>query len=360
MSERDWLARFEAEARAAGDQQRLRLVELTWLPDQHRETNPDSMLALLAEGRLLARKLREPWWELYYEARRAGALMKYKGDVAAGLELSVRNALEARKPLYENYPYRFGIYDDLVVAYLYTDPVGYADEVREALQWLARHAPAAGSPRYLVAARRRWLHDELGELDAAEEMARQGLALAAGDEDCTTARWHAVFCFSHLCQLAWQRRDWAALAERTRAGEELAQGADLKLELAEFQLWQALLARRDRDEARARLLWRQACQRVDRLGMPPDHIWFDALCAYHGQGGEWSAELAARDRELALLLGKGRHAAECRCRVERCRLLRRMGRPLADELLAARIATSRLRRPAAVLSQLRRIEAGTE
>jgi hypothetical protein len=85
MTDRDWFARFESEARAGGDEQRLRLVGLVYEADLHRETNPDRMLALLEEGRRLARRLREPWWTLLYDDRRAGALMKYKGDARAGL-----------------------------------------------------------------------------------------------------------------------------------------------------------------------------------------------------------------------------------------------------------------------------------
>src|SRR5271166_6017322 len=115
MTDRDWFARFESEAHARGDLQRLRLVRLVYEADLHRETNPDRMLALIDEGRRLARELKEPWWTLFYDDRRAGALMKYKGDAQAGLELAVRNALEARKPQYENFPWRFRIHDHLVV-----------------------------------------------------------------------------------------------------------------------------------------------------------------------------------------------------------------------------------------------------
>ena len=55
MTDRDWFARFESEARASNDRQRLRLVGLVYEADMHRETNPDRMLALLDEGRRLAR-----------------------------------------------------------------------------------------------------------------------------------------------------------------------------------------------------------------------------------------------------------------------------------------------------------------
>jgi hypothetical protein len=358
MTDRDWFTRFEAEARASGDRDRLRLLELVWSADAVRETQPDRMLALLDEGRRLAGRLGEPWWELFYDDRRAGALMKYKGDARAGLELAVRNALEARKPIYDLFPWRFRVYDHLVVGYLNTDPVGYADEVREALAYLEREVPADGSPRYLVLARRRWLAGEMGRHDEAEALARRALAMAEGDPDQLTARSHAVFCYSHLCEIAWQRGDDEALRGDAAVGEELARGAGHRLELAEFLTWQALLARRAGREQAAARLCRHGARLVAALGMPPDHIYFDALCAYHEEAGELAEAAAARRRELALLAGKGRWAAEVRCRLRLGRLLARLGRLTRADREAAREAVERLRRPEAARAELESLDVG--
>jgi hypothetical protein len=355
MTDREWFAHFESEARARGDEQRLRLVALVYEADVHRETNPDRMLALIDEGRRLARQLNEPWWTLFYDDRRAGALMKYKGDAQSGLELAVRNALEARKPLYDGFPWRFRIHDHLIVGYLNTDPAGYAAEIREALSWMEKEVPQEGSPKYLLLARRRWLAGELGLHDEAEELARRALAVAEADNDQLTARSHSVFCFSHLCEIAYRRQDWTSLAEQSEVGEELARQSGHQLEQSEFQMWQALLARRAGEEERAVRLSRQARRRVAQLGMPPDHIWFDALCAYHEEGDELADVLAAREQELRLLVNKGRWAAESRCRLERCRLRARVGLPLAEEWAEAVAVAGRLRRPEVVLQELERI-----
>ena len=223
---------------------------------------------------------------------------------------------------------------------------------------MERDIPPEGSPKYLLLARRRWLAGELGLHDEAEELARQALAVAASDSDQLTARSHSVFCFSHLCEIAFQRRDWRSLAEQAAVGEELARQVGHQLELSEFQMWQALLSRRAGNESKGERQWRQSRRRMAQLGMPPDHIYFDALCAYHNLSDEWTEELAAREHELGLLVHKGRWAAECRCRIARCRLLERLGQPLADELAAARTVARRLRRPASALAELERIATG--
>lgn len=356
MTDQDWFREFERRAHADGDRLRQRLIEILYEADEHRETSPDLTLSLIDEGRELARRLHEPWWALFYDDRRAGALMKYKGDVRAGLELAVRNALELRKPAYERFPWRFRVHDHLIVGYLNTDPAGYADEIRQAIDWLEKEVPPEGSPKYLILARRRWLVSELGELDEAEALARRSLATAAGDPDQRTGRSHAVFCHSHLCEIAWQRRDWGGLEESARLGEELNHEVGHLLEQAEFSTWQALLARRAGREDRARRHFHQATRQIARLGMPPDHIYFDAVCAYHEQGGEAESALAARGQELTTLADTGRWASEVRCRTERCGLLARLGRPLGQELADARAAAAKLRRPEPALGRLAEIE----
>lgn len=356
MTDRDWFAQFEAQARADQDEQRLRLVQLVYEADWHRETAPDQMLRLLEEGCTLARLLDEPWWALFFEDRRAGALMKYKGDARAGLELAVRNALEARKPLYQGFPWRFRIHDHLIVGYLNSDPAGYADEIGQALDWLASYLPQEGSPKYLLLARRRWLASELGDFDQAERLALQALTMAAQDPDQLTARSHAVFCYSHLAELSWARQDWEGLHERACLGEELAQETGHQLELAEFHMWQALLARRSGNEERAQRLWRRSTRRVAQLGMPPDHIFFDAITAFHEQADEFHLALRARDHELTLLLGKGRFASEFRCRCFRLELRMKLGLSIDNDLAEAHLVAEKLRRPQQARTRLAELE----
>jgi hypothetical protein len=256
-----------------------------------------------------------------------------------------------RGPTFERFPWRFRVLDHLVVGYLNTDPVGFADEIRAALDHLESVAGERGSPRYLLLARRRWLAAELDRYDEAESHARAGLALAADDPDRWTASSHAVFCYSHLCHAAWLH-DGPGLAEMAEEGERLARQTGHRLEQSEFHLWLALLARRSGDEVLARRLAHQARGRVARLGMPPDHIYFDALVAFHLEGGEAEAALAARDRELVILSGRDRWNAEARCRAERCRLLGLLGRLTAGDVEEARRAARRLRRPERSLARL--------
>ncbi|HKB38658.1 MAG TPA: hypothetical protein VKD72_19595, partial [Gemmataceae bacterium] len=161
-----------------------------------------------------------------------------------------------------------------------------------------------------------------------------------------------------LCEIAHRRQDWEALREWSGEGEALARRTDEHLKVAEFLLWQALLARRDGDEELARRHLRRALSRSRRVRSLPGTAYYNVLCAYHELGGELDRALEVRDLELRRLEGKGRLHDETRCRVKRCRLLGQLGRPLEAELADARTAASRLRDPAPHLEELDRIERG--
>src|SRR4051794_28619321 len=140
----DWVADFRAGALASGDRQRLRLVDLNHLAYQHRYTNPDQMLTLLAEGRRLAQALGEPWWALFYDYWSLETLLTYKGDYRRLLDRAVALTLEARRPAYERHPLLFNVHLILARAYLGVDPRGHAGPVREALAYLSANVPPEG------------------------------------------------------------------------------------------------------------------------------------------------------------------------------------------------------------------------
>jgi hypothetical protein len=354
--EQEWMGRFEAEAIRQGDEQRLSLARAVYLSDALRESCPRDALDVIEEARQLARQLREPWWELFYDDRRAGLLMKYLGHAREGLEQAVRNAVRLTDPRFAHFPWRFRVLDHLVVGYLHTDPAGYAEEIRAALDHLEEERPEVGPARYLVLARRRWLAGELGMFEEASRLARAGLALAAADPDPLPGQSHAVFCYSHLCHSAWRLGE-SNLAELAVEGERLAQTTGHRLEQSEFQVWQALVARQAGDESKAQQKCQMARARVARLGMIPDHIYYDALCAFHLCADEVEAALGVRDAELATLSGWGRLAAETRCQLDRCRLLARLQRLRCVDLEATRAVLQKLRRPEPALAQLANLEA---
>jgi hypothetical protein len=358
MSIWSWIREFEREAAAAGDRDRMLLAQLHGEAYGHRQHDPDRMLALMEQGRRLAVALSEPWWVLFYEHWKVETLIYYKDDYRQVIDLAVKSTLELRKPGFEHFPLRFGVYCNLVAAYLCVDPRGHTESIRSALDYLATQVAPGSGDRYLLQARRHWFAYEMGRLEEADALALEELAMAESDPDRHTALHHEVDTWKALCWIAYRRGDWQALADRACAGEEQARLLDYQYELALFLLWQAACERRAGQEDRARRLARQGAARMARLGQPPGESYFDAVAAYHELAQDYETAWKERCRELTNAAGKGQLAYECLIRLKCVRLLLKRNQPVLEEAEAAREAAAKLRAPQWYLGELERILAG--
>jgi hypothetical protein len=359
MSEWQWFWDSEQDARARGDRERLRLPEIHRQAYDLRETDPDRMLLLMEDGRRLAQQLSEPWWVLLFDHWKVTTLVYHKRDYRNVIEMGLRNLLEVRKPQNVQFPQRLRICSDLIAAYLGVDPLGYADEITEALTYLATEVtPEMDSSPYLLEECRWCLAFEQERFDEALELALACLARADADPDRYTARHHSLTMYIFLCMLAHQRKDGSRLREWATAGEELARQLRYLHPLARFMLWQGVAAQQAGDQAQGGRLCHNAVSRMTRLGKPPSEDYFLALSSFHELRGNLDDALQVREQELRQIMGTGRLAYECEIRIECCRLRSRLGVLQPSELAAARESAARLRRPAKALAEIERIEEG--
>jgi hypothetical protein len=359
MNKWAWCHEYEADARAKGDADRLRMARLHYDGWTWRETDPDQAYALYDQGWQLARRLNEPWWQLFYAHWRLGALLYFKRDYRDVLRPAVETVLEVRKPQYDVFPFRFAIFYDLVSAYLGIDAPGYADPIRQALHSLEHDVPRSGEDHFLLEDSKRAFALALDDLDAAEQATLRSMRMADEIGEQHSAAHHMAFNYCGLCTVAFKRNDWERLAEHAAEGEQAARRIGYKLQISECQMWTALLALRSGDQTRARPLRTQAISRVSRLKRPPSSSWFNALCAWALHEDKLPEALAVRNREFETIRDHGRLHYEITCHIERCRLLARMGRPLEEGLKAGREAAAKLRNPGPELEKLERIAGAT-
>jgi hypothetical protein len=351
----DWIDEFAERAMDNDDEQRYRLANIHHLAYEHRQTDPDRMMAMLEEGRRLALTLREPWWVLFFEHWKLETLIYYKDDYRQVIDLAVAQTLELRKPVFEQYPLRFGIYCNLVAAYLCVDARGYAKAIREAMDYMLTMEPEESGDRYLLLARRHWFAYELGEYDESHRLALEELAMADSDSDRHSAQHHEVDTYKALCWIAYRRNDWQGLESYATTGEERARAIHYRYELALFLLWRAVVVRRQGDKELAKRLFRQGKSRMSRLGQAPGESYYDALAAYHELGEDWRAIWEVRQEELDTCLNKGQFAYVCSVHLKRLRLLRRMGLPTDEEVAIVRETAKKLRAPAWYLGEMETI-----
>ncbi|MFQ3592007.1 MAG: hypothetical protein SNJ82_02325 [Gemmataceae bacterium] len=341
----EWIADYLRQAERQGNTLALQMARKHEEAYGHRQSNPQRMYALLAEGKSLAQQLHEPWWVAFFEHWQIETLIYYLDDYRTVLDRVIALTLELRKPIFADYPLRFGIYCNLVAAYLCIDPRGHADEIRQALAYLEQIVPEEGGDRYLLLARRHWFAYELAEYDEARRLALEELILADSDPDSYTALHHEVDTYKALCWVAFRQEDWASLSRWADLGEEKARQADYRYELALFLLWRALVALLGGDRPGAARLHRLALATMQRIGQAPGESYYDTLARYAEQAGQLPQAWAIREEELRRLIGKGQLAYEAQVRIKRVRLLRLLQRPVTQEQAAARLAIARLRAP---------------
>jgi hypothetical protein len=348
MSVWDWVHEFTEDALRAGDAARARLLDYFRASREYRETDTDRALDILQAGRREAQRLGEGRWVLFFDHWRLQMLLHQKKDHTGSLDLAVASALEARKPTFADLPQRICLQEDLISAYIGIDPLGHADLIGQALDFMGQEITPDLQCRFCLVGARAEFEVACGRYDEARA---SGLRLFALADDEGVAH-YAATAASLLCHVAFRTGDFASLGDWAEAGEEAARQSDRQEVLCECLMWQALVARREKDEARARRLGALARTRLGRLSVPPGEPYFDALCAFHEAGGDLESALKGREEELGHVADKGRLDQVCRARVERCRLLAGLGRLTAGDLEEARAAAGKLRQPQRYLAVL--------
>lgn len=348
MSVWTWVRQFAAEAVASGDERRLALYELFREANDVVEDSLDSGLQMLERGRRLALELREPWWALFFEHWKLQYLLNHGNDNTRALPLAVAATVEARKPVYAGCPQRLCVHDDLISAYLALDAPGYAAEVEEAIGYMQSEVSEDVECRFCILQNRAELADALDRTADLKRTAAGLLATAQESGDYS----NATFGWAWLCLIAWREGDMLQLTLRVAEGLALSDEVDLPVHKAEFLAWQACLARHDGHEREAAFHLRQAEATLARTQRPPSSRYFEALRAFHGLKSDRERQLLTCERELTTLEGMSQHHREAVARIERCRLLAELGRPLGQAAEEARQVIGRLRRPGEMRARL--------
>jgi len=351
MEPGEWIYEWVLEAHRQGDQARLRLWGLRIEAFEAGKNNPDAMLSALREARTLAQQLGEKWWVLYLDHWTLQAMFNYKLDYSDVLDLATRSTLETRKAVYANFPERVCLHEDLITAHMGIDPLGNAKIIEQALDYMRNEVRPGIQCAFCVQNCRTEFSLICDDLPTAEMSARITLQMA-GDQPGHTGDHHGMYAHADLCSVAHRRGEWDELDLHATEGEVLARRVEDPLKVAEFLVWQAVVARHKRDEETARRRIRQATSRLGRTQSVPGNAFHNGLCYFHEMAGEFDKALEVRTQELQRMAGKGRHHDECRCLSEVCKLKRKLGLPFDADRQRAEEVARKLKDPAPALRNL--------
>lgn len=330
--------------------ERQRLPQCFSEARKYMEKAPQQALSLLDQGRLLADKLAEPFWVLFFEYWQCEMHTFYIEDLNAGMDLAVRMTVEARKPLYKQCPVLPRVYRVLLDTYVLCDPVGYEDKIRETLAYMETEITLDYDTHCLLETRKARLADALEDFAEVKAATLRYLALSENNG------FQKSSAYLDLCYISYREGDLDATLGFANEAETWARRFNRRRRVSTALSWQALVARKKGNEETALRHFRQALAQAEELGVAPSY--YEPLCEFHEAGGQSDTALKLRERQLSELAGKGYNHDECELRLKRCRLLGRMGLPLDDEVAEARTAGDRLLKPARFLAKLDRVLQG--
>ena len=347
-----WIDDFYYASLWNNDQARQQLATQHYEAWKLLETQPQQALTMLANGIDMAHNLGEPWWAAFYEYWRTEAWVFYLRDLNQGLYYAVQNAVECRKTHFAAFPGKGRVYRVLVDAYMFRDPIGYEDKIRETIQHMQDDVPMDNDTAYLLQARRAQLDAVFGRIKDA--IAKTHVYLDMSQH----SSFRAMHAYEMLGFYAYLRGEYALAEEYAIEVEDNARRCARRSGFMASYLQRALLHQLKGDSNSAKSFYQKYHAVQSRVGMKRGTTSYDWLCEYHELGGDADTAWALREEQLADLVGKGYYYDECWCHLRRLQLLGRMGKPLTDEIQRTQQAISQLLKPDVFQAALERIQQG--
>lgn len=343
-----WAGRSRSEARRSGDETRIRLTNLHLEAWDIFEEDPHRALSLQSEGVQLAKQLQEPCWQLFYKYWCIEAYLFYLHNIKEAKRLAIDLAVEARKPVYEHCPVRARVYRILVDSYLFSDPIGYEDQIRENLDYLEHQIPLDEDTWQLISERRAILALSFDQFEDAHRHALTYLERSQADD------FRLYNAYTMLCRITFEFRELDKLFDYAQTGEVHARREDRRGGIADLLIWQAICHQLRNRVKEANRLVRQAQRYIGSID--PAQQGSESLAWYYEICGEFENALNERTKMISFAQKGGYGHEELEARIEYCKLMVKMGLPIQKEATEARNRAKQMLKPDHYLRKLDALE----
>jgi hypothetical protein len=349
-----WIQEFQQNAMSNGDMRRLQLIDYQMRAWEHFETNPEKSLHILYEAHDLAEELQEPCWMLYYDGWLGECLNLYLTNFKDGLQHAMKTVVEIRKPEYENCTMLCRGYRIVIESYIYSDPVGYADKIRELITYTDKEIPIDYDTYCILKKRESELEFALGRLEPAIQSAQDYLRRSS--EQMVT--FHMAYAYEMLVHYVFLEGDIATGKTLINACEAMARENQRRSLVAIAQAWRALFSLMDAESEEADSLYQQATSNMSQLGMSVSLSYYEAVSSYNEKKGDVQQALVIREQQLEAVSGRGGYYLETEILLKKARLLGRMGQDTTGAIMQARQISENLVQPQHFLDKLEIVEQG--
>jgi hypothetical protein len=347
-----WFNDYEFHARLSGTKEMQKLPEMAYKAwGLLRNIQPDLALDIFKDGLKLAQELNEPVWELFFDLWCCEILVYHKSDMKAALDQTIRAATRAHQPRYEPFPVlRSQLFFVLSNLYFMIDPFGYADDIRQLLDFTESSVPMAQDTHLRILSIRSALYFEHQEYEKARDSTLEYLALAEGNARRTAG------AHERLAGLAYAAGNMEQALQHSEQHEKLSQYEDDKDDVAIAHLWQAVFLQHQGKETLAKQKHVQGEWDFARMAYVKRASYYDAMCTYLELTNRCDEALRLREEQVQAEHHSIAHTAKAH--LQYCRLLGRMGNNLDTALSAARELIPAMRKPQWFERALLQIEGG--
>jgi hypothetical protein len=161
-----------------------------------------------------------------------------------------------------------------------------------------------------------------------------------------------------LLNIAVQQREYEQGEAYAQELEKVASSTRMIHLVAEAVMAQSLFKLKFNRPEEANARYARAWALLENYTVPLSVSFYDFACAHQESLLNTDAALKLREKQLADLLAVPNAQFEAYCRLQRCRLLGRMGQPIEDELRAAYASCNKLKTPTLSLERVQKVEQG--
>ncbi len=295
-----------------------RMLRLRWGWHKYWGVDPDQAIGMLEEASKIAEQLQKPLIVMECRHWITQLLLFQKRDFAKSLPMAIESAVEARKPLYQNWQHKTCLHQDLIASYVGADAISYEAAIEKALsQMLADVSPTSPCMSCLLGERVGFEYKR-GDTKAAERAAQAWFAHDNGSHHGSAAQ-------ECLTEYAVLHQEYEKALEHGELALKLATKGDRQEIAAGALAWQAVAHLHLGDEAAAETCSQQCDATLVDYHATLSESYHNARVTYHELRDKLPDAIAARAAHLVDLADHGALREEARAWVDLCRLKKQYG-----------------------------------
>jgi hypothetical protein len=226
------------------------------------------------------------------------------------------------------------------------DPRGYQEDLEQGFVSL-NEAIAAGPNIHRFVLYDQWVNylDQMEEWERGYELSLHTISLIEASKSNSNRIWHGASALHLLCPICYHLRRFEELEGHAEILVEKSKKQDqLRALHADGIIWTAFSHRMRGEERKASRLFHRGMNWLTQV-VNHDALCGDSIRAYYDACGDIEAIIGVCDRELNVFKKNGMLHKTCKVEIERCQLLRKVGRLTDSDLDRARQSTQKLLKP---------------